>query len=1001
MLEKTGIAAILDLSGWASNLKTYLSDLNAINAAEKAAAAQSGKALGSMARAAGGAANTTAQMHGVLSKAIQQTGQKSDFAATMASKFEGSMRQLYNAVYPLPGTLGRMARAFSRAGMSIGSFMQKLSGLSSTAMATVAAIGALVAAVGALIYFGRRGAGYKGLAEGFGLAAQKAGVLADVLLKDLRQASRGTVRDIDLMRQANMAFAGTTGALAKALGEGGLAGLMKVARAQARVTGQDVNYLFESLVLGVKRLQPRLIDNTALQIRTQEAYEALARSLHKNVDALTTEERQVAVLNATLKAGKDAVDRFSDSQLTAQERSQQLKASWQNMMDTLAVAAQPAYEFMLAIGNAIMETVEPAVRALATVMYELGDATFGVALRAMQKLGKWLKEAFAPLVGLTHKWLLVLVGAIRFAGRAFEGLNEAAVQTIRPLLKNIGLINRAIALALDPKIIGYYSGRAMAAMGTGILKAANDYVFPAVITIAEFISAFLMGHSPPPEGPLHLIDEGGAAVMRAWLSGFVGVTLEPVAQVAARVDRALGAIGRMTLDQVGARLKQIEEYLQPYRDWLDIVKARLDSINALLDVFARRTKLALKRFMSGEMSVDQMRMFDRQTQSARQLSEAYQEAATSAEIQLRLAESRFSVERVLLEIQKRRLEGAEGEEESIKKATKAASRAAKTMQDMTPSGGALTNLEDEGGLAALLGLSGEKADAAFAEFTGSFLEGLLGDPGFLKETMRATENMDKLYAAMSGGGESTWAKRLADIFGPAATGPLKEYKTLFQDTFSLDLPGVLWDFSILAGGYLAKDGTITSLFSGFSLEPFTGTFHTGLGKGGSVNKTLDEFGDSMSKFFKWEKGGTLYDLITEAGDSVGKALDGAFKTAAQLMVDALWAGLEAIAGLWNDTIKALADAAGSVPGAGSWLKSQLEGLTIDIGEKPVLYGGGQEARGFGGGEYSPWWRAPWEMGSGQQREASVHITQEFNGTVSSDDAYSAAREAALSMGYGW
>ena len=91
--------------------------------------------------------------------------------------------------------------------------------------------------------------------------------------------------------------------MAQALGPGkGLAGLMDIARAQARATGQDVNYLFDSLVMGVKRGTPLLIDNTGLVLKVSDANERFARSLGKTVGALTA-EKQIALLNATLEAG--------------------------------------------------------------------------------------------------------------------------------------------------------------------------------------------------------------------------------------------------------------------------------------------------------------------------------------------------------------------------------------------------------------------------------------------------------------------------------------------------------------------------------------------------------------------------------------------------------------------------------------------------------------------------------------------------------------------------
>ena len=999
-LPETGLAAVFDLARWTPNVGQYMRDIERAEAAERSAAGNTQKMFGEMSRSASRASSVTAKMHGAMSNAMHESGKASGFAANMASSFEGAMRKAYNAVYPLPGALGRMARAMARGGMSMGSFSKQLASLSTKALAVTAAVAGLVVAMGALVYFGRRGATFKGIADGFGLAAQKAGVLSSVLLGELRQAARGTVSDIELMRKANMAFAGTSGALAKAFGDGGLAGLMKVARAQARVTGRDVNYLFESLVLGVKRLQPRLIDNTDLQIRTQKAYEELAQSLGKSVDALTTEERQVAILNATLKAGKDAVDRFSDSQLTAKERSQQLSAAWTNMLDRLALAAQPAYELLLAFGQMIMDVVTPAVSAFATILYEIGDATFGVMLHALERFTNWIKSAFSPLAKVMHKWLVLIVGAIRGMGTGFQILNDEASKWLTPVADKIALIGRVAAYVLDPNVFAYHAGLAFAAMGVGIMKAANKYIFPAVIAIAKFISNFLMGHSPPPMGPLSTIDKGGEATMRAWLSGFVGVSLDPVQEVAGRVNDALGAIGRMTGDQVAARLKEIEDYLQPYRDWLDIVKARLESVNGLLDAFAQRTKLALKHFMSGEMSVDQMRALDRQTENARELATAYEEAANSAEIQLKLAESQFAVEKVLLSIQQRRTASTEDEEDAAKNAAKAARGAAGKASTASGGESSLLGLSG-GGLEALLGVNDDEVRKGWAGVVSSFSRGLtgFGEGEFGREAVKFQLNMDRLRSAMgSGDEESGWGRRLGGIF-TSAIDPLEKFSSVFKVAFSTDLPESINNFALLVAEKLATDGTITTIFNNFSLGAFTVKFATSMGKNGDVPNILNSFGETITTFFKWEKGGKLHDAITKAAQSVKNTLGNAFRQAASAMVLALWQGLKAIADLWNNFVGDLAKAAGSVPGAGGFLEDQLNSLRINIGEAPTLFTAESgNAAGFGGGAPGGVYVPPVFNGQSlsiAQAPSPVVVNQTFTGVTSSADVFSAVKEATM------
>jgi hypothetical protein len=100
--------------------------------------------------------------------------------------------------------------------------------------------------------------------EGIGFAFDKMSERVGLSLDDLREASAGTISDFELMRKANIALTGAGDQLGVEFGKN-MPALLEAARAAARATGQDVDFLFESLVTGVKRGSPMLIDNTARQ----------------------------------------------------------------------------------------------------------------------------------------------------------------------------------------------------------------------------------------------------------------------------------------------------------------------------------------------------------------------------------------------------------------------------------------------------------------------------------------------------------------------------------------------------------------------------------------------------------------------------------------------------------------------------------------------------------------------------------------------------------------
>lgn len=141
------------------------------------------------------------------------------------------------------------------------------------------------------------------------------------LLENLRQATRGTVTDLDLMQKA-------VNAVNLGLPVDKLATAFKFAAIRARETGQDVDYLVNSIVLGIGRKSPLILDNlgiNALRVRTrfkeigdfgQAAFDIINEEILKSgqyvdqyadrVDRLTASiKNQQTQLGQTVNALKD------------------------------------------------------------------------------------------------------------------------------------------------------------------------------------------------------------------------------------------------------------------------------------------------------------------------------------------------------------------------------------------------------------------------------------------------------------------------------------------------------------------------------------------------------------------------------------------------------------------------------------------------------------------------------------------------------------------------
>ncbi len=462
-------------------------------------------------------------------------------------------------------------------------------------------VAALTAAGAALIGLGERGGLVRGVSESFDNLTASIGLSADVLRTKLREGAAGTINDFELLKSANLALAGASGEFARQFGES-LPTLLKAARVQSIATGQSVEYLYDSLVLGIKRASPRLIDNTGIVIKVGEAYQVMADRLGKTRTELTATEQQQAVLNATLAASQRAIAASGDIAETSAQKTARLGATIQNFIDQLAVQFEPTFNKIL----------DGAQEVLGSILGWLGEAA----------------QTIGDFVGVIWP--------------AIEGI----VNLLRPVADLLGGV---LGIALDglAKLIGFFANI--------FLAFWVKIIQPVVFLIAKGIADLFVGHSPPPMGPLSKMDEGGKRTMEAWLQGFVAAGIQPVMQVAASVTAALGSIATMSREQVEVRLAQLDAALQPFADHLAIVKSNFEALaepaKKAIEAIDRQVNAAQAALLGGDQEAASLiRQLDAQREALQGYVDLQQEAVDNAEIQLAFAQAQQVQERTLLQI---------------------------------------------------------------------------------------------------------------------------------------------------------------------------------------------------------------------------------------------------------------------------------------------------------------------------------------------------------------
>ena len=195
---------------------------------------------------------------------------------------------------------------------------------------------------------GREGAVVAQTAESFDFLLEKIGVAPD-LLDDLRASARGTVDDMTLMSSTMTLVAGAGDELGAALLQS-TPQLLDIAKAANKLNPAlgDTAFFYESIATGVKRAQPLILDNLGLTIKVGAANEAFAAKLGKSVDALTAEEKQMAILEDVFRAGDEIIKQVGGNTDAATDSFDRLTVALKNSGDeakkSLFVGIEPLVE---------------------------------------------------------------------------------------------------------------------------------------------------------------------------------------------------------------------------------------------------------------------------------------------------------------------------------------------------------------------------------------------------------------------------------------------------------------------------------------------------------------------------------------------------------------------------------------------------------------------------------------------------------------------------------
>lgn len=149
------------------------------------------------------------------------------------------------------------------------------------------------------------------------------------LLDGLRQATRGTVSDLELMKQAVRAsnFKIPMESLAK---------LFEFARRRAKETGESVDYLVNSITMGIGRKSPLILDNLGIS----------AIELRKRFDGITIATAEVGdVARIVGDIATEEMEKMGDEAITTADRVKELDTAMLNLKEQIGGAVNKSALF--------------------------------------------------------------------------------------------------------------------------------------------------------------------------------------------------------------------------------------------------------------------------------------------------------------------------------------------------------------------------------------------------------------------------------------------------------------------------------------------------------------------------------------------------------------------------------------------------------------------------------------------------------------------------------
>lgn len=320
----------------------------------------------------------------------------------------------------------------------------------------------------------RFGAQLQSLQSSFNVLSSSSGS-AKLSLEELRNATRGTVSDVDLLTAANKAM--SLGLPTEELDE-----MFGAAMKLGRVMGIDTLSAVDSLATGVGRQSKMILDNLGIVFQAEEAYEWYATQVGKATSALDENEKKLAwqkyaIEQVTVRA-KSFGD-LTDENITSQEA---WGASIKNLQASIGEALGPLSQFAGAF-----ESMIPLLSSVAlSVLPQLIKAHKNLALAA---------GGVTAAIGGAFAVLMIVPSELRPVASAISILIGVLVAATVAVAAFYGTISLGAATPLIIAGIGVAVAGVTGALGfldsaTSSTVASNSLLASSFVTLSNVVEVY-------------------------------------------------------------------------------------------------------------------------------------------------------------------------------------------------------------------------------------------------------------------------------------------------------------------------------------------------------------------------------------------------------------------------------------------------------------------------------------------------------------------------------